>query len=552
MSDALCCRGEPPREPVNRQLGGIAVLKQGFGRTLGRFAVAAALILPSFAVIIGLGSTTHNPGIPVPGDLDGSASAQTTGIGYNFGAPPIAPAGSLGPSQAVTFVLKVKNNGVADPGGPVYLAYNSPASGDSTTVPAAQCGGISQLGHTPVLCTANGAGQVSLTYTAPAQPPAQAVVLFTAGNAASNPSVSAQDHYLYATNFRFASSPIANPGSLSAHASVAVTLSVDNAADQGVPNDTVYLSFNPATGGGSAQVTGGAALTKTPTLFHTNASGQISLTYTAPAALPSIGIDAIVAQDLARSPQITNSDSYAFAAATPVISIGDSTIVEGDVKPGTPADFTVTISPVQSTAVTVQYIALCGSGDKGCEEDYIQVLRPTTITIPAHASSATILLRQFAYVGANAGETYGEGWFMNIMNPSVGVVGRSVGEGLLLPDLENGKTTVNDLYAGGAGLVPTPGQSVPMYFTVTLGGPLTSSVSFNYATANGTAIAGTDYVATSGSASIPAGKTSAVIPVTLLGTAPPGSNKTFTFTISNASGGTTIYTATGTGTVLAH
>jgi hypothetical protein len=55
----------------------------------------------------------------------------------------------------VTFVLKVKNNGVADPGGPVYLAYNSPASGDSTTVPAAQCGGVSQLGHTPVLCTAN-------------------------------------------------------------------------------------------------------------------------------------------------------------------------------------------------------------------------------------------------------------------------------------------------------------------------------------------------------------------------------------------------------------
>jgi hypothetical protein len=527
-------------------------VKQGLGRTLGRFAVAAALILPSFAVIIGVGSAAHNPGIPVPGDLDGSASAQTTGIGYAFGAPPIAPAGSLGPSQAVNFVVKVKNNGVADPGGPVYLAYNSAAGGDSTTVPAAQCGGTSQLGHTPVLCTANSAGQVSLTYTAPAQPPAQAVVLFTAGNTASNPSVSAQDHYLYATNFRFTTSPIANPGSLSANANVAVTLSADNASDQGVPNDTVYLSFNPTTGGGTAKVTGGADLTRTPTLYHVNASGQIGLTYTAPAALPSSGIDSIVAQDLARSPQITNSTSYAFAASTPVISIGDSTIVEGDVSPGTPADFTVTISPVQATAVTLQYITLCGNGDKGCEEDYVQILTPTTITIPAHAASVTILLRQFAYVGANAGETYAEGWFMNIMNPSVGVVGRSVGEGLLLPDLENGKTKIADLYAGGAGLVPTPGQNEPMYFTVTLGAPLTSSVSFNYATSNGSAIAGTDYTATSGSASIAAGKTSVVIPVTLLGNAPPGANKTFTFTISNASGGTTIYTASGTGTVLAH
>ena len=61
------------------------------------------------------------------------------------------------------------------------------------------------------------------------------------------------------------------------------------------------------------------------------------------------------------------------------------------------------------------------------------------------------------------------------MNPSAGVLGRSVGEGVLLPDLENGKTKIADLYAGGAGLVPTPGSNEPMYFTVTLGAPLTSA-----------------------------------------------------------------------------
>ena len=129
-----------------------------------------------------------------------------------------------------------------------------------------------------MLCAANGAGQISLTYTAPAQPPAQAVVLFTAGNTANNPSISAVDHYLYATKYRFASSPIAAPGSLAANASVAVTLPLTNAADQGIPNDTVYLSFAHASGGGSARITGGAALTTTPTLYTTNSSGQISLT----------------------------------------------------------------------------------------------------------------------------------------------------------------------------------------------------------------------------------------------------------------------------------
>lgn len=521
------------------------------GSAIGRIAVAAALILPSFAVVAGMGAVSHSWGLPlVPGDLDGSASAQTTGLGYAFGAPPIAPAGALGPNQSVTFVLKVKNNGVSDPGGPVYLSYNSPASGNSTTVPGSQCSGITQLSRTPVLCTANSAGQISLTYTAPAQPPGQAVVLFTAGNTASNPSISAVDHYLYATNYRFTSSPVAASGSLATNASVPVTLSAQNAADQGIPNDTVYLSFAPATGGGSARITGGAVLTRTPTLFQTNASGQISLTYTAPAALPSSGINSIVVQDLHNSPQITNTDSYDFAPSAPVISIGNSSIVEGDIQPGTPADFTVTIQPVQATATTVQYITLCGSGDKGCEEDYVQVLSPATITIPAHASSAKILLRQFAYVGANAGETYVEGWFIHLLNPSAGVLGRSVGEGVLLPDLENGKTKIADLYAGGAGLAPTPGSTEPMYFTVTLGAPLSSSVTFNYATANGTALAGRDYAATSGSTTIAAGSTSAVIPVTLLANAPPSSSRTFTFTISSASGGVTIFTATGTGTVL--
>ncbi len=520
------------------------------GSAIGRVAVAAALIVPSFAVVAGLGAVSHSWGFPlVPGDLDGSASAQTTGLGYAFGAPPIAPAGSLGPNQSVTFVLKVKNNGVADPGGPVYLSYNSPAA-DSTTVPGAQCSGVTQLSRSPVLCAANSAGQISLTYTAPAQPPAQDVVLFTAGNTASNPSISAVDHYLYATNYRFTTSPIAAPGSLAANATVAVTLSADNAADQGISNDTVYLSFVPTTGGGSARITGGATLTATPTLFQTDASGHLGLTYTTPATLPSSGADRIVVQDLHSSPQITNSDSYAFAPAAPVISIGDSTIVEGDIQPGTPADFTVTIQPAQSTATTLQYITLCGSGDKGCEEDYVQVLTPATITIPAHAASAKILLRQFAYVGANTGETYAEGWFIHIMNPSAGVVGRSVGEGFLLPDLENGKTRIADLYAGGSALVPTPGSNQPMYFTVTLGAPLTTAVTFNYATSNGSALAGVDYVAASGSTTIAAGATSAVIPVTLLAKAPPSASRTFTFTISNASGGVTIFTASGTGTVL--
>ena len=134
------------------------------------------------------------------------------------------------------------------------------------------------------------------------------------------------------------------------------------------------------------------------------------------------------------------------------------------------------------------------------------------------------------------------------------MLGRSVGEGILLPDIEGSSTPLADLYVGDVGLMPVhdpAGDPTSMEFCVTLGAKLTTAVTFNYATSNGTAIAGTDYTATSGVATVPAGATSVIIAVTVLPGAPPSTNKTFTFTISGASGGHAIGRASGIGTVLA-
>ncbi len=206
----------------------------------------------------------------------------------------------------------------------------------------------------------------------------------------------------------------------------------------------------------------------------------------------------------------------------------------------------------------MQYVTLCGFGDKGCGEDFKQVFTPVTVTIPANKSTATILVRQFAYLGGKSddgvgGETYNEGWYVLLSNPSTGILGRSMGEGNLSPDIEGSSVPLADLYLGSASLVPVQNplaDKVVMDFTVTLGALEGSTVTFNYATSNGTAIAGTDYKALSGFGSIPAGKTSFVIRVVLLPNAPPSTNKTFTVTISNASGGLTIANATNTGTIL--
>ena len=85
-------------------------------------------------------------------------------------------------------------------------------------------------------------------------------------------------------------------------------------------------------------------------------------------------------------------------------------------------------------------------------------------------------------------------------------------------------------------------------FTVTLSAASASSVTVSYATANGTATAGSDYVAASGTLTFAAGETSKPIPVTVNGDTTVESNETFTVNLSGATGAT-IADAQGVGTI---
>ena len=96
----------------------------------------------------------------------------------------------------------------------------------------------------------------------------------------------------------------------------------------------------------------------------------------------------------------------------------------------------------------------------------------------------------------------------------------------------------------------TDTKGTGVYFVVTMGRQESSPVTFSYATADGTAIAGVNYAAASGTGTIAAGSTSALVEVMLLPQAVPSSSLTFTLTISNDSAGLTILRATGTGTLL--
>jgi hypothetical protein len=69
---------------------------------------------------------------------------------------------------------------------------------------------------------------------------------------------------------------------------------------------------------------------------------------------------------------------------------------------------------------------------------------------------------------------------------------------------------------------------------VTLSGPSVQDVTVNYATANGTATARSDYVASSGTVTIPAGSTSATINIPIIGDTNIESIETFNVNLSNA------------------
>lgn len=88
----------------------------------------------------------------------------------------------------------------------------------------------------------------------------------------------------------------------------------------------------------------------------------------------------------------------------------------------------------------------------------------------------------------------------------------------------------------------------PFTFTVSLSADAPSGgVSFNYATVNGTAIAGTDYVATSGTKTIAAGSRTETITVDVIANTTPQPNRNFILRLSNISGATpTTLDATGT------
>ena len=100
-------------------------------------------------------------------------------------------------------------------------------------------------------------------------------------------------------------------------------------------------------------------------------------------------------------------------------------------------------------------------------------------------------------------------------------------------------TPVQFTAAGGSSLAA---------FTVTLSSAATSAVTVAYATSNGTATAGSDYTASTGTITFAPGETTRTIAIIVNGDATAEAKETFTVTLSNPSGAT-LTDAMGMGTI---
>ena len=226
------------------------------------------------------------------------------------------------------------------------------------------------------------------------------------------------------------------------------------------------------------------------------------------------------------------------SASEATLSINNVAIAEGNSGTSV-ATFTVSLSKVLTNAVGFNIAT--GGGTATAGNDYV-VMSLTGQSIPAGTTSKTFNVTINGDTTVEADETV----FVNLS----AVTGALIGDGQGVATIVN-DDAVAPLSLSVADVSVTEGNSgaTNATFTVTLSSTSTSPVTFNIATANGSAIAGSDYTANSATnLSIAAGSTTRTFTVSIIGDTITEPNETFFVNLSNAVGAS-IADGTATGNI---
>ncbi len=215
----------------------------------------------------------------------------------------------------------------------------------------------------------------------------------------------------------------------------------------------------------------------------------------------------------------------------PTMSLGNASVTEGN-SGFINAVFTVTLSAPSVQSITVNYATVGGTATSNID---FQRVFSSTLFIPAGAASGTFNVRVFGDFEIEPDEQFS----VTLQSPSSATIapGQGTGTGTIVNDDSHGKLqfssqTYSVSEDGGSSVI-----------SVTRIDGATGAVTVDYATSNGTATAGSDYTATSGTLTFSQGETSKTfsIPITSDGVfeAPETVNLTLTNPTGSAVLGTT-------------
>ena len=192
---------------------------------------------------------------------------------------------------------------------------------------------------------------------------------------------------------------------------------------------------------------------------------------------------------------ILNDDPF------PEISIADALATEAGTE-SVSMEFAVRLSPASGQEVSVSYFTSIGTATPGT--DY--VARAESLIFAPGEVDKIITIEIPGDTIPESEETF----FVNLNNLKNALPGKLTAEGRIIDG-----DAVPVISIGDVGVEEGNGAVSQLLFPVQLSGPSAQVIKVSFATSNGTAEAGSDYVPTSGTLSIQPGETNTAIPVTV-------------------------------------
>jgi subtilisin family serine protease len=187
----------------------------------------------------------------------------------------------------------------------------------------------------------------------------------------------------------------------------------------------------------------------------------------------------------------------------PSLSVSDVSVVEGNSPSTQTAVFSVTLSAASADTVTVNFATANGSATSGSDYD---AASGTLTFLPG-------VLTQTISVTVNGDDNFegNENYVVNLSGAANATINDSQGAGTIVDD-DLPTVSIDDVT-----LAEGNRKKKNFTFTVSLSAPATVSTTVSYSTANGSASSSSDYVAKSGTLTIPAGQSSATLNISVNG-----------------------------------